>query len=65
MPCILFADTDDNILAFPSIGSIPTEFGWFEDLEILRLGGNLLTGTIPLQLGKLSTLHELYLHVNE
>jgi len=54
-------DMTDNEL----YGTIPTEFGWFEDLEILRLGGNLLTGNIPSELGNLSTLHELYLHVNE
>mmetsp|Transcript_9984 Transcript_9984/g.21610 ORF Transcript_9984/g.21610 Transcript_9984/m.21610 type:complete len:1577 (+) Transcript_9984:140-4870(+) len=54
-------DLTDNEL----YGTIPTEFGWFEDLEILRLGGNLLTGNIPSELGNLSTLHELYLHVNE
>ncbi|KAL7532822.1 hypothetical protein ACHAXR_004872, partial [Thalassiosira sp. AJA248-18] len=54
-------DLTDNEL----YGSVPTEFGWFEDLEILRLGGNLLTGNIPSELGNLSTLHELYIHVND
>ena len=48
-----------------ALGSIPTEFGELQDLEILRLGGNLLTGIIPPQLGNLQTLEELYLHANE
>ena len=34
-------------------------------MEILRLGGNLLTGDIPSELGNLANLQELYLHVNE
>ena len=49
---------------FP-LGSIPTEIGLFDDMEILRLGGNLLTGTVPSELAKMVKLQELYLHVNE
>ena len=55
----------DNGVIPISTGPIPTEFGMFQDLEILRLGGNLLTGTIPTQLGGLTMLQELYLNVNE
>jgi hypothetical protein len=34
-------------------------------MEILRLGGNLLTGDIPPELANMSNLQALYLHANE
>lgn len=46
-------------------GSIPTEFGSLQDMEILRLGGNLLTGNIPSELADMTNLQALYLHANE
>ena len=57
--------THNCIYFFLPSGSIPTEFGLFEDMEILRLGGNLLTGTIPSELADMIKLQQLYLHANE
>lgn len=54
-------DLTDNEL----YGTIPTQYGKFDDMEIIRMGGNLLTGNIPLELADLMNLQELYLHANE
>ncbi|KAG8371006.1 hypothetical protein BUALT_Bualt13G0042200 [Buddleja alternifolia] len=46
-------------------GHMTDQFGEFKNLQILDLGKNLLSGTIPINLGKLSSLRELRLEVNK
>ena len=46
------------------IGHIPSEFGFLKELNVLDLGGNILTGPIPASLGNCSFLRYLRLNDN-
>lgn len=37
-------------------GSIPTDLAALQRLEVLKLDGNNLSGTIPIELGEIKTL---------
>lgn len=47
------------------MGTIPPELGRLNNLEILSLNGNNLTGTVPSDIGRLSNLKELRLRKNK
>ncbi|MDE2723898.1 MAG: hypothetical protein OXI59_11035, partial [Gemmatimonadota bacterium] len=44
---------------------IPAELGRLEELEVLALDKNQLTGVLPAELGNLANLRELHLQENE
>lgn len=45
-------------------GTIPTELGQLERLQVLRLDTNSLTGNIPAEIGSITTLSDLYVNGN-
>ncbi|WP_421869440.1 leucine-rich repeat domain-containing protein [Marinoscillum sp.] len=52
-------------LEFNRITSIPASIGTFPNLQVLRLDGNNITGTIPVELANDTSLIELYLQENQ
>ncbi len=46
-------------------GSIPSELGSLDSLQVLSLSANQLSGSIPSKLGNLTSLRELYLTNNQ
>ena len=55
-------DSNDSNILF---GSLPTEIGMLNQLEVLDFSQNELTGSIPVEYNSLTNLRELRLHRNQ